>query len=1005
MPTQKKKSAAKRPSKAPKADGKDRKKKKQAKETRQKSDVRATSPVKSAEDKKSFPIVGIGASAGGLETLKVFFSSMPADADIAFVVIQHLSPRHKSIMSSLLEKHTRMPVREIQDGMDISPNCVYLNPPDKNVAVFNRRLHLMEPIKTNGINLPIDFFFRSLSEDLREKAVGIIVSGTASDGTLGIKAIKAEGGMAMVEDPATAKYEGMPRSAVKTGLVDFILPVEKMSEALIAYLKHPLLKSPGKTKVSETDTQKQLQKVFALIRSDTGHDFSQYKQSTIQRRIERRLAVHQIEKLSDYIFYMQKNSTEIQALFKDMLIGVTNFFRDAEAYQVLGQKLLSDLLQGKKPDTALRCWVVGCSTGEEAYSLAIIFSEVMEKLNKFFKVQIFATDIDEAALDNARRGVFPDSIAADVSKKRLSQFFTKGDGVFKIKKQIRNMVVFSLQNVINDPPFSRLDLVSCRNLMIYMDTALQKKIIPLLHYTLNPEGILWLGTSESISGFTDLFQPLDVKFKIYQCKEAITTGIIDYPPKIRYGNQDRIEPDQAIKMPAGAEIQALAEKAILDEYAPAGVLINDKYEILHFVGRTGNYLMPPTGMPSFNILDMAREDLKYQLTMALHQAVQEKRRTVCNRVRIKDNASYRMVDIAINPLTDKNLPDGLLLVIFKDKTPEPTADENPALKPEGNARDPVVDHLGKELQSTREYLQATIEELETSNEELKSTNEEMQSVNEELQSANEELETSKEELQSTNEELSTVNSELQNKVDELSKVRDDMNNLLAATEIASIFLDTSLHIKGFTPAAARVIKLIPADIGRPLGDLKSIFAEVDLAEQAKKVLNDLNTLEKEIISEEQNWYLLKVIPYRTTDNVIDGVMVTVIDIHKVKQADKVRRLATVLEDANDAVTVQDFEGRILAWNKGAEKMYGWTESEALKMKISELIPKEKQKENQSLIDKIIKGEIILSFKTQRMTKDGRILDIWLTATALTGKNGRPIEIATTERNLAWLPED
>ena len=1005
MPTQKKKTAAKKSSKASKADGEEPKKKKQAKEARQKSKGRATSAVKSDTVKKPFPIVGIGASAGGLETLKVFFSSIPSDADIAFVVIQHLSPQHKSIMSSLLGKFTRMPVREIQDGMGISPNCVYLNPPDKNVAVFNRTLHLMEPIKSDGINLPIDFFFRSLSEDQKEKAVGIIVSGTASDGTLGIKAIKAEGGMAMVEDPATAKYDGMPRNAVKTGLVDFILPVGKMPEALIAYLKHPLLKSPGKTKTNETDTKNQLQKVFTLIRSATGHDFSQYKQSTIRRRIERRLAVHQIEKLSDYIFYMQKDSTEIQALFKDLLIGVTNFFRDPEAYQVLGQKVLPDLLQGKKPDTALRCWVVGCSTGEEAYSLAIIVSEVMEKLNKFFNVQIFATDIDEAAIDNARRGVFPDSIAADVSKKRLSQFFTKGDGIFKIKKQIRDMVVFSLQNVINDPPFSRLDLVSCRNLMIYMDTALQKKIIPLLHYTLNPGGILLLGTSESIGGFTDLFQPLDTKFKIYQCKETITKGIIAYPPKIRYGNQERIEADQAIKMPAGAEIQALAEKAILDEYAPTGVLINDKYEILHFVGSTGNYLMPPTGKPSFNILDMVRKDLKYQLTMALRKAVREKKRTACKRVRIKDKDSLRVVDIAINPLTDKNLPGGLLLVIFKDKTPEPAADENPALKPEGNTGDPVVDHLEKELQSTREYLQATIEELETSNEELKSTNEEMQSVNEELQSANEELETSKEELQSTNEELSTVNAELQHKVDELTKVQDDMHNLMAATDIASIFLDTSLHIKGFTPAAAQIIKLIPADIGRPVGDLKSIFAEIELAEQAKKVLNDLNALEMEIMSKDKRWYLLKVNPYRSAENVIKGVVMTVIDIHKIKQAEKVRRLATVLEDANDAITVQDFEGRILAWNKGAENLYGLTESEALKMNIADLIPEEKRKENQSLIDRIKKGEPILSFKTQRMTKDGKILNIWLTATALADKNGRIKEMSTTERNLAWLPEN
>jgi two-component system CheB/CheR fusion protein len=406
---------------------------------------------KISNKRASFPIVGIGASAGGLETLEAFFSNMPPEANMAFVIIQHLSPNFKSIMASLLAKHTRMTVSEIEDDTTLAPNCVYLNPPNKNVAVFNRTLHLMEPVRSGTINMPIDFFFRSLSEDQKEQAIGIIVSGTASDGTQGIKAIKGEGGMVMAQDPDTAKYDGMPRSAIGTGLVDFILPVEKMPKTLISYVKHPFLESPGKINVSETSIQHQLQKVFALIRSATGHDFSQYKQTTIRRRIERRMAVHQIDKLTDYIMYLQKDPVEIDALFKDLVIGVTSFFRDPEAYQVLEQKVLPRLLQGRKPDDPLRCWVVGCSTGEEAYSLAVIVTEAMEKLKKHLNVQIFATDIDEAAIENARKGIFPDSIAADVSKERLGQFFTKDDGVFRIKKQIRDMVVFFFEIIINGP--------------------------------------------------------------------------------------------------------------------------------------------------------------------------------------------------------------------------------------------------------------------------------------------------------------------------------------------------------------------------------------------------------------------------------------------------------------------------------------------------------------------------------------------------------------------------
>jgi two-component system, chemotaxis family, CheB/CheR fusion protein len=974
----------------------------------QPSPAKGVSPNKNREGIKShkrtnFPIVGIGASAGGLETLETFFSKMPPAANIAFVIIQHLSPKFKSIMASLLAKYTRMTVSEIEDGTALAPNCVYLNPPDKNVAVFNRTLHLMEPVKSGSINMPIDFFFRSLSEDQKEKAIGIIVSGTASDGTLGIKAIKGAGGMVIVQDPDTAKYDGMPRNAIGTGLVDLILPVEKMPAALISYVKHPFLSSPGKINISETNIQHQLQKVFALIRSATGHDFSQYKPTTIQRRIERRLAVHQISKLADYIVYMQKNPLEINSLFKDLVIGVTNFFRDPEAYQVIEEKVLPNLLQHKRPDDPLRCWVVGCSTGEEAYSLAMLVSEAMEKLKKHLNVQIFATDIDEAAIENARKGIFPNSIAADVSKERLAKFFTKDDTIYRVKKQIRGMIVFSLHSIIKDPPFSRLDLVSCRNLMIYLDHTLQKKIVPIFHYVLNPGGGLLLGTSETIGEFTDLFQPLNSKWKVFQRKESLAEGLIYYPTKIGYGGGKSIKPNAPLKMAMATDIQSVAEKAILSEYGPTGVLIDDKYEILHFVGPTEKYLVPPMGKPSFNILKMAREDLKYKLTAALHKAVREKKRIDCKGVRIKHNNIFCIVDIAISPVTDEGLPPGLLLVIFEENIIECRPEENSGKEPAENLKDPTEYELEQELQSTREYLQATIEELETSNEELNSNNEEMQSVNEELQSTNEELETSKEELQSTNEELATVNSELQQKVSQLSKASDDMNNLLSATEIASIFMDIHLNIKRYTPAAARIIKLIPTDLGRPLSDLSTSFPGVDLVDYARLVLKDLNTLEAEILSQDGKWHALKVMPYRTSENVIAGVVMTVVDIHRVKQADKIRRFATVLEDSNDAITVQDFKGRILAWNKGAAKMYGWTEYEALKMNIEELIPKEKLKENNAFMGKFKKGETLNSLKTKRMTKGGKILDIWLTATVLIGESGEPIEIATTERNLAWLP--
>jgi len=947
-----------------------------------------------------FPIVGIGASAGGLEALELFFSNVPPDTNMAFVIIQHLSPKHKSIMADILAKYTPMKVLRIENNQEIKCNHVYLNPADKNVIILNRRLYLTEPTQTHGVNLPIDCFFRSLAEDQGEKAICIILSGTATDGTLGLKAVKGEGGMAMVQDPDSARYAGMPSSAIATGLVDFIFPVEKIPTEIVRYVQHPYMERPERIETAQQQFRNYVQKILALIRTSTGHDFSKYKQTTIRRRIERRMAVHQLDNIEKYATYLKRTSAEIEILFKDLLIGVTNFFRDAEAFEVLKTKVIPELIKNKQPEIPLRIWIAGCATGEEPYSIAIILAETMDKLKKQITVQIFASDIDNEALDFARMAVYPDSIAADVSTQRLNRFFVKDENTYRVKKQIREMVVFANQNLIKDPPFSRLDLVCCRNLLIYMEPVLQKKILPLFHYTLTHNGVLFLGTSESIGEFSHLYSAISSKWKIFKHKEYVADRMVDYPRTPFY---DVLPTPQGLgerRTPTVADIHNLAERIILDNYAPPCVLINEQYEILHFIGQTDKYLAAPTGKASFNIVKMAREGLRYKLSTALHNAVKQKKTIFSAGLKIKHNHSFRTVDLVVRPLTESGFTQGFMLVMFEDKTiPEPVTKKKTAKK---DIVDPYVVSLENELQSTKEYLQTTNEELETSNEELKSTNEELQSVNEELQSTNEELETSKEELQSTNEELVTLNAELQKKVEELSKANNDISNLLASTHIGTIFLDINLCVKRFTPPITKLFNLIQSDIGRPIGDITSNISLNNIAESAGEVLDTLARQEVELQDKKGNWYSMRIMPYRTVENVIDGVVITFIDIGHLKDTKQLNRLATVVRDANDAITVQDFNGNILAWNHAAMQMYGWSETEALKMNIRQLVPKNKVTETEKFTKKLKKGEILKSFETQRLCKNGKILDVWLTATILTNKSGTPREIATTERDISEI---
>ncbi len=840
------------------------------------------------QETDGFPIVGLGASAGGLEALEAFFSHMPSDSGIGFVIIQHLSPKHKSIMGSLLAKDTKMKVLEIKDGIQVQPNHVYLNPPNKNVVIINGTLQLMEPVKTGSINLPIDCFFRSLAEEMGEKAICVILSGTATDGTLGLKAVKGAGGLSMVQDPDSAKYDGMPRSAIATGIVDFILPVEKIPAELVRYVKAPYIGPPKKIVASDDQFGNYIQKIFVMIRSATGHDLSHYKQTTLRRRIERRMAIHQVNRIADYVKYLQQTPPEVEILFKDMLIGVTNFFRDPAAFDVLKKQVLPEMIKDKQPDSSIRIWSVGCSTGEEAYSMAILFAEAMEMVKQHFNIQIFASDIDAQAIDYARLGVYPDSIAADVSQERLKQYFLKEDNSYTLRKQIRDMIVFAVQNVIKDPPFSKIDLVSCRNLLIYMDNELQKKVLPLYHYTLNPNGFLFLGTSETIGEFTNLFHPVDSKQKIFKRKEFFVERPADYPG-IPFYHGPKLDISDAKKSPVESDIQNVAEKVILENFALPGVLVNEKYEIIHFMGKTDKYLETPVGKASFNILSMAREGLRFKLGTALHNAVLQKRLTTYKALRIKYNGVFRTIDLTVRPLVEFAATPGYLLVMFDDKTlPEKPFRKN-GDKVAMEDTDPVIVSLEHELESTKENLQTTIEEMETSNEELKSSNEELQSVNEELQSTNEELETSKEELQSTNEELVTVNTELQNKVNELSQMNNDINNLLGSTDIGTIFLDARLNIKRFTPATTKIFNLIQTDLDRPISDITAKIRYDNLEKDAKKVLDTLVIQEAEVKGHTGSWFSMRIAPYRTIENVIDGVVITFVDITRIKQTEEALR--------------------------------------------------------------------------------------------------------------------
>ncbi|MGD0819904.1 MAG: chemotaxis protein CheB [Desulfomonilia bacterium] len=826
----------------------------------------------------AFFIVGIGASAGGLEALEQLLGNVSEGRGIAYVIVQHLDPTHKGIMPELLQRMTHMKVTQVKDRTPVKPGQVYVIPPNKDMSVLHGVLHLLEPTAARGLRLPIDFFFRSLAEDQREHSVGIILSGMGTDGTLGIKAIKELGGLVLVQDPATAKFDSMPRSAIGTGLVDYVAPAKELYGKLIDLLQHPLRDQRAEP-LLESKMQSALEKIIILLRTHTGQDFSLYKKGTLYRRIERRMGIHQIDKIAHYVRFLQENSQELELLFKELLIGVTNFFRDQAAWEYLKEHAIPALLASRPDGGLIRAWTPGCSTGEEAYSLAIVFKEALDrsKLKGNYTLQVFATDLDKDAIDKARQGAYPSNIAADVSPERLHRFFVREESSgYRVVKDIREMVIMAVQNVTMDPPFTKLDILICRNLLIYLTPELQKKILPLFHYSLNPGGILFLGSAETTGGFSDLFTPLERKWRIYRRKESHGKARLVELPSSFF-----IEPPALLReaeLPAPVpNLQSLTDQLILQQFSPPAVLINDKGDILYITGKTGKYLEPAAGKANWNIFAMAREGMYHELSRAFQKVLRQKGNVTIQGLKVRTNGTEHVVDFTLQAIEEPEALQGMFLVVFKDVAT--STGRKPAVRVTGHSSPhAAIAELEEESRHLREDLLNTREEMQTSQEELKATNEELQSANEELQSTNEELTTSKEEMQSLNEELQTVNAELQSRVDELSRLNNDMKNLLNSTEIATVFLDKTLNLQRFTPQTTRIIKLIPGDVGRLITDIASDLIYPAMPDDIRDVLQTLVFVEKQVTTRDGRWFLTRIMPYRTLEDKIDGVVITFTDI-------------------------------------------------------------------------------------------------------------------------------
>lgn len=832
----------------------------------------------------SFPIVGIGASAGGLEALESFLVQIPIDSDMSFVIVQHQDPTHKGMMVELLQKHSLLPIYTIEDKMQVQPNSIYFVPPGFDVSIRNNILHLHEPNAPRGLRLPIDFFFQSLAEDKKHNSIGVILSGMGSDGTFGLRAIKEQGGAVFVQEPSSAKFDAMPRSAINAGLADVVAPAEALADKIITYLQH-LPSITTELKLKEAD-QGAIEKILLLLNVKTGHNFSLYKRNTLYRRIERRMGVHQLSSINDYLNYLSENSQEITLLFKELLIGVTHFFRDPAVWEQLKKDIMHSLFSNYPNGGTLRAWVVGCSTGEEAYSLAIIFKESVEEIrpHKEFSLKIFATDLDKDTITKARMGSFPHNISADVGEERLSRFFTEEENGYRVNKEIREMVIFAPHNVIMDSPFTKLDILTCRNLLIYLNVDLQKKLLNLFHYSLNSSGVLMLGSAETIGNLTHLFAPFPGKTRLFRRLEVSRElRQVEFPTIFQHhlSELSMPVPPQTKLRSSLPNLKILIESLLLQVYSPAAVLVTTQGDILYISGKTGKYLEPATGKANLNLFAMAREGLKQAISESFQKAVRQQQRIILKGVKIKADGNFYGADVTIHPLEDRQEFKGMLLVVFNEIAPPKDAQTYKTKS--GKMKSDRIASLIEELEYSQKALQINRQEMQNSQEELKSTNEELQSTNEELQSTNEELTTSKEEMQSMNEELQTINNELQAKLDELARTSNDMHNLLNSTDIAILFLDEDLRVRRFTNQVTNIFKLISSDTGRQITDLVSDLEYPTLAKDAREVLRTLVFKETQVPTHDNRWYIVRIMPYRTLENRIDGLVITFTDITVAKK--------------------------------------------------------------------------------------------------------------------------
>ncbi len=845
-------------------------------------------PEPSPDGPDTFPVVGVGASAGGLEAFSELLTHLSADIPMAIVLVQHLDPKHPSLLTELLTRTTPMPVVQVRPGMRVEPAHIYVIPPDTTMTIADGVLHLTPRSPIRAPHMPVDTFLRSLAENLGDQAIGVVLSGSASDGAFGIKAVKAEGGVTFAQDPETAAYDGMPHAAIASGAVDFVLSPAAIAGELVRIGRHPYLRDPAAPAVeAEPAAEQALTQIYRILQQESGVDFRLYRQTTIRRRIARRMLVHKIDTLERYRRHLEGNRAEVQALFNDALINVTRFFRDAEAFEAAADAVASRLDHQRVYDQPIRAWVPGCATGEEAYSLAIVLLEAMEKTGTKPPFQIFGTDVSDVAVARARAGVYPSNIELDVSPARLRRFFTKLDGQYQIKKSLRELCVFARHNLIKDPPFSAVDVITCRNVLIYFDATVQRRIMSAFHYALRPTGVLMLGGSETVGPIGDAFTMLDKRHKVYGKKPGAARFVlgpttIEPARQARRGDHDGTAVAPPEQERPRIDLQREIDRVLLGRYAPAGVLVNGAFEILQFRGHTSTYLEPAAGQASLNLIRMARPGLLMELREAMQAA--RKRGTAARRegIRVRQDGGFLTVNLEVLPIRAA-VGETQYLVLFENAPAARGARAPAGRRPTPRvAHDRAIDRLQQELTSTKEFLQTIIEDREAANEELRSANEELQSGNEELQSTNEELETAKEELQSVNEELTTVNEELQHRNSELAVLNNDLNNLFDAVNIPTVILGGDLRIRRFTPASAKIFRLLPADVGRPLTAIRGDVEIPDLEQLCAEVIETTTPAAREVRDREGGWHSVRIRPYRTADNTIEGVVLTAIDITAVK---------------------------------------------------------------------------------------------------------------------------